>query len=79
MKRTFATYEHSTIGFPAIKLKWQEEDGLFTRPYLVIKGTISDNTWNWRNLRPEPFISAELALFDDWVRMTYGNDASFQG
>lgn len=80
MKRTFATYEHTTIGFPAVKLKWQEEDGLFLRPYLVIKGIISETwAWNWRNIRPEPFISAELALFDKWVRETFGSDASFQG
>ncbi len=79
MKMTSATYEHSTLGFPKIVLKWYVENGEMSgKGRLVIKGIIA-HEWTWQNLYPLPFIDAEMKRFDDWVRAIYSNDASVQG
>jgi len=79
MERTFATYEHSTIGFPKIILKWTEENGRFSRPYVVIKDIIQQGFWTWHNTNPEPFIDFELKRFDNYIFERYGEDATVQG
>ncbi len=78
MRTVFACYEHSTIGFPKIKLKWYEDNGTVGRAYWV-KHDIIQTEWTWRNQYPTPFIQSELARFDEWVRNVYQNDISVQG
>ena len=79
MERTFASYEHSPIGFPKIKLKWTEENGKFSRPYVTIHDRIQEGFWTWHNLNPEPFVEFEVERFDKYVCSRYGEDASVQG
>jgi len=80
MNRTFATYEHSCLGFPGVVLKWTEENRLWEKtPRIVIKGVISNIPWAWRNQYPEPYADYEMQLFDNWVRKLYGNDVTVQG
>jgi len=80
MKITLATYEHSTIGFPHIKLKWTVEDGKVSgAARVVVKGVISQAPWTWHNVFPMPFIDYEIALFDAWVRSRFAGDVSVQG
>ena len=79
MKTTFITYEHSTIGFPKIVLKWSETNGIVDpRPRLVKNGLIVGH-WFWHNPNPIPFYDGEMDLFDDYIRKTYSEDASVQG
>lgn len=78
MKITFASYEHTTIGFPKVILKWSVEDGKMGLAYVVIKDIISFD-WTWRNQYPLPFIESECQRFDEWVRNMYSNDISVQG
>ena len=80
MTITFATYKHSTLGFPGVVLKWSEENGLWEKhPRIVINGTISSFNWSWYNQYPEPFAKYEMNRFDEWVRKLYGNDMTVQG
>lgn len=78
MKRTFATYEHSRIGFPGYVLKWIEEDGRITEAYTVLKGVI-EGPYTWRQLNPDCFIEHELKQFDDYTAKRFSNDATVQG
>lgn len=73
MKTILAIYEHSTIGFPEVKLKWIEERGKITEVYVTIKGEIQKGGWSWHNPHPNPFMVAELEKFDQWVRAAFLN------
>jgi hypothetical protein len=79
MKITFASYEHSRIGFPGIKLKWHAKNGKFLDPYVTINGVIQENRWTWGNPHPAAFAQAEMERFDEWVGNLFSNDASVQG
>lgn len=88
MKITFASYEHSCIGFPKVVLKWAEEDGKWSEGRIVVKGIIQSTVnhgavvakpWRWTEIWPKPFAESEMARFDDWVRETFKNDISVQG
>lgn len=80
MKRTFAQYEHSTIGFPRVVLKWTEENGEWQPPYVTIHGVIKPDLYGWeRYTRPQNNPEHALARFDDWVRKRFSEDASVQG
>lgn len=84
MKRTSATYTHSTIGFPAIVLKWHEENGVWLQPYVTIHGIIqpqdSLHSWRWSQHRNAAlYADAELAAFDSFIRAEFANDPSVQG
>lgn len=79
MKRTFATYEHNTVGFPHIKLKWSEANGMAQDFYVTIKGIVhpykpEHERLGWR-LDPKE----ECEKFDNWVRLMYSDDPSVQG
>jgi hypothetical protein len=79
MTQTFATYEHSTLGFPKVVLKWSVTDGkIDDNPYLVVKGRIS-RPWAFHNQYPLPFIKDECDRFDTWVRDTFSNQPEVQG
>ena len=84
MKRTSATYSHSTIGFPAIVLKWHEEDGVWLQPYVTIKGVIqppgSMFTWHWKtHSNAALYAESEMAAFDSFIRHHFADDSSVQG
>jgi hypothetical protein len=79
MKQTFATYEHTTLGFPGVVLKWTLTNGAMDDgAYLAVKGRIT-RPWTWRNQYPLPFITDECERFDAWVRTTYSNQPEVQG
>ena len=81
MKQVHATYEHSTIGFPAIKLKWSVRNQYdFEGFYITIHGIIQKYPpWRFRNENPLARINDELKAFDLWVGQTYGDDILMQG
>lgn len=83
MKRTSATYTHSTIGFPAIVLKWQEEDGAWLQPYVTLHGVIQPPGsllhWQWKTRNPALYAADEMAAFDSFIRAHFSEDASVQG
>jgi hypothetical protein len=80
MKQTSAYYEHSTTGFPGIKLKWGVQNGTTeAQAYITVKGVIREIGWTWERRYPMPFIEAELTRFDTWVRDAYSEDSSVQG
>lgn len=80
MKLIFAQYEHSTIGFPGIVLKWHVEQGrVATDAYVTVGGIVEKGGWVWHNPNPAPFIDYELSRFDDWVRRNYAENKSVQG
>lgn len=79
MKIDFAQYSHSTIGFPEVKLKWHAENGTWLRPYITVKGIISDLGWAWHNQHAAPFAADEMGRFDSWVRKNYADDSTVQG
>lgn len=79
MKITFATYKHSTIGFPGVVLKWSVQDGKMGDSYVTVKGIIQAGAWHWYNPYPLPMLDYECERFDDWVRERFSNDASVQG
>jgi len=80
MKTTFAQYEHSTIGFPHVKLKWFEENGKWSEGY-VTKLLVIETPWIWKHSHhfSSQNISEELKRFDDYVRARFSKDASVQG
>lgn len=78
MTRIFAQYEHVTLGFPKVKLKWTEERDKFVEPYLVINGVI-EGPWRWHNIHPEPFIKGECERFDAYVRKRFAENIEVQG
>jgi hypothetical protein len=82
MKQTLAFYEHSTIGFPGVVLKFsvQKEfelkDGCYT-----VKGIIG-RKWPWAAQFDSCFeyeLQKQLERFDSWVRLNYANDITVQG
>lgn len=79
MKITFVNYEHSTIGFPRVKLKWAEENGGWQQPYLTIHGVVQPNIFQWESPWPQLHRENEIARFDAWVRERFSEDASVQG
>lgn len=80
MKRTFAQYEHSTIGFPHVKLKWAEENGEWQTPYVTIHGVIKPGLYGWEgHTRPQNNPEHALSQFDAWVLERFSEDASVQG
>ncbi len=78
MKCVLALYEHSTIGFPGVKLKWTVEDGKVTSAFWTLKDIIQGR-WDWFNRYPLPFIAYEMDSFNDFVRKRFKDDASVQG
>lgn len=79
MKTTFATYEHSTLGFSGVVLKWSETNGLWDKAARVVVNNVITQEWNWYNQHPEPFKTSEMERFDKWVRMVYSNNPAVQG
>lgn len=82
MKVTFATYEHSAIGFPEVVIRWSATDGKMERyARIVIKGVIFNREWDFGDhpVSVEARIPAALMHFDNWVRETFGNDPTVQG
>jgi hypothetical protein len=78
MKAIFTTYQHSTIGFPKVILKWHEENGKALGAYVTRDGIII-GPWAWHNDNPVPFYPAEIERFDHHVRAQYADDPSVQG
>ena len=91
MKQTFATYQHSAIGFPKVKLKFSVAYGteVDDEAIVTVHGIITKD-WRWSPEfqngsfslgHPRQFsaIQRELERFDKWVAMNYGEDASVQG
>lgn len=72
MKLTFGTYEHTTIGFHKVVLKWTVENGKVVNVYQTIEGVI--NPWSFYHQYPLPFIADECMRFDNYVRKTFGHD-----
>jgi hypothetical protein len=79
MKCTFASYEHSTIGFPGAVLKWSVSDGWINPAYITVNGIIQPGDWKWRNPYPLNCLNYELGLFDEWVRQRFAHDTTVQG
>ena len=83
MTRTSATYTHSTIGFPAISLKWHEENGVWLQPYVTIHGIIQPSdflfSWRWKHNNAATYALEEMTSFDSFVRKHFADDASVQG
>lgn len=78
MKRTFASFEHSPLGFAHVVLKWTESDGVTGEAYYTVRGIIQA-PWTWRNPHPGPFIAHECELFDQVMRSRFANDPTVQG
>lgn len=83
MKRTSASYTHSTIGFPSIVLKWHEENGVWLQPYVTLHGTIQSPDsflhWQWKTTNAAIYANEEIACFDSFIRGNFSEDASVQG
>jgi hypothetical protein len=84
MKATFTQFEHSTLGFPKVKLKFcLDDDNGFFGAYVTVHDLITAD-WNWTSTNfahktsPE-FIRRELEVFDKWVRDKYSENAAVQG
>lgn len=78
MECTLAQYEHSTIGFPGVKLKWSEVNGKYEGAYYTVAGIMA-GTWPWHNPYPETCAQFEMQRFDDFVRNVYGRRVDLQG
>jgi len=83
MRQTLAFYEHSTIGFPGVVLKFsiQDEFKLNTDAYFSVHGIIKGE-WTWANSLDSCFeydVQKQLERFDSWVRLNYANDVTVQG
>lgn len=73
MKRTFASYEHTRVGFPHIVLKWSEINGKHVEPYLSVNGIMKGWSWEFgQNAIYSHDIESELARFDKYVVDVYG-------
>lgn len=82
MKRVYAKYTHSTIGFPGIVLNWHEEDGVMEMEgYVTKQGIIQQQKWKFRkeNTSLSIRIQQELIRFDEWVREHFADDPTVQG
>lgn len=81
MKRTQAQWEHSTIGFPKVKLKWHETDVRHVHAYVTVNGFIrGDWPWPWgADSIGQADLEGEMERFDRWVRSKYSETASVQG
>lgn len=82
MKRTFATYEHHTIGFPKVVLKWCENDEMMEpEARVVIDGIIQENRWKFANqgYGISMHIQHEMERFDAWVRSQFAERPDLQG
>ena len=80
MKLTFATYEHTCIGFPKVKMKFTFDGLNYVWPYLTVDGVMQH--WGWEHSLvkvPTGQIERELKRFDDWVRKTYADKPEYQG
>lgn len=78
MKRIFAIYEHTRVGFPHVILKWHEMNGKQVSPYMVINGVIKP--WSWElGLDETNCIERELRRFDEYVGQVYSNNIAVQG
>lgn len=82
MTRTSATYTHSTIGFPAIVLKWHEENGVWLQPYVTLHGVIQPPDsllhWQWKTTNAAIYADKEMDYFDFFIRDNFSEDASVQ-
>jgi len=78
MQMTLGFFEHSTVGFPKVVLKWTVEDHRVTSAYVTVKGIIVQ-PWTWYNPHPMPLIQGELDSFDAWVRDRFSEDVTVQG
>jgi hypothetical protein len=78
MHLAFGIYEHTTIGFPGVKLKWCTDNGHWGQGYITVKGIITD-PWSWSYQHPGPFSDYEMNRFDEWVRARFADDPSVQG
>lgn len=77
MKETFASFVHSRIGFPKIKIKWNRENGVTdSQARIVIKDILQKGTWKFHDTC---HMEAEMERFDRWVEETYSEDPSVQG
>lgn len=80
MKITFASCEHTCLGFPQVVLKWCQENGTVGAARVVVKGLIQPAGWTWHHgASVAAFLADECERFDAWVRATYADDASVQG
>lgn len=79
MKITSATYEHRTIGFPQIALKWHFDGTRHYSPYVTEFGVMKP--WSWEfcssGILNGP-IERECERFDRWVRTVYADNAQAQ-
>lgn len=84
MTTTFATYEHSTIGFPKVQLKFSftPKDG-YMGFYVTVKDVIKHDwpvsSTNYAHPTIPRYAEIEIERFDKWVRQTYSKDISVQG
>ena len=80
MKTILAQYEHATIGFPHVKLKWTEENGKWSPGYVTRLGII-DESWTWMHAHhiSAQNVREELERFDQHIRAKYSNVAEVQG
>lgn len=80
MKITFASYEHTCLGFPQVILKWCVDQGTVGDARVVVKGLIQPGGWTWHHgPSVAAFLEDECQRFDAHVRATYADDASVQG
>lgn len=81
MQISSATYEHTTIGFPGVVLKWHYDKATgHSAPYVVELHIIRG--WNFReHFRPHDAgdLRAELERFDSMVRQRYADRPEVQG
>jgi len=82
MKQTLALYEHSTIGFPKIVLKFSIKNSseLCKDPYFTVHGVMTK--WNWAAHLDNCFeydLEKQIKRFDEFIRATYANNISVQG
>lgn len=88
MKTVFASFEHSRVGFPKVKLKFSEDANLgagYIDPYVTVNGIIQE--WNWspdgnvskKIILPCREIEQEIKKFESWVVLRFGDDISVQG
>jgi hypothetical protein len=81
MKITFASYEHSCIGFPGVVLKWSVENGEASEGRIIINKIISKSTWKWLSDSKGVMgnIESELNRFDAWVANRHSDNPTVQG
>ena len=81
MKITFATYEHTTLGFPGRVLKWGycPKQG-HTQFYITLRGVMEDAPYD-ALARPHDKgdLDRYLTEFDKITRYVYADDITVQG